>query len=160
MYSSAFDVSQIFQANSDGWTDIEGCGLCIEKYQRSIRAFNDCMRPANCQCIICTRQPPSLRDSASHILFNCVLDLERFNLTCYTTYSQYKFAAGSGRVDELSLLPPRFPVVEVRFRFLTFEERFHLHCPGRGYWNTRMEGVFGDIKSTIALLIKHESFYW
>ena len=59
--------------------------------------------------VISVRQPPSLRDSASHILFRCVLDLERFELTCYTTYSQYKFAVTSGRVDELHLLPPHFP---------------------------------------------------
>jgi hypothetical protein len=149
-----------YRANSDGWTDIEGCGLCIEKYQRSIRSYNDCMRPSTCQCNICTRQPPSLRDSASHILFRCVLDLKRFELTCYTTYNQYKFAVESGHVDDLHLLPPRFSSVEIRFHFKTFEKRFHLHCPGIGEWNTRMEGVFSDMKSAISLLVTNETFYW
>jgi len=44
-------------------------------------------------------------------------DAERFELTCYTTYSQYKYAVQSGRVDDLRLLPPKFPFVQVRFRF-------------------------------------------
>jgi hypothetical protein len=30
-----------YRTNSDGWTYIEGCGLCIERYQRSIRSYND-----------------------------------------------------------------------------------------------------------------------
>jgi len=77
---------------SDGWIDIDGCLACVERYQRNIHHHNNCRRPDNCYCDICRSQPPSLRDSASHILFQCVLDLESFELTCYTTYSQYKYA--------------------------------------------------------------------
>jgi hypothetical protein len=106
-------------------------------------------------------QPPSLRDSASHILFKCLLDLKRFDLTCYTTYSQYKFAVESGRVDELRLLPPRFPEIELRFHFhtSTIENKFHQHCQGEGEWDTRMEGSFLDIKSAIDSLVSNERHY-
>ena len=121
---------------------------------------NNCRRPDICHCNICTRQPPSLRDSASHILFRCVLDIRCFELTCYTTYSQYKFAVESGHVDDLRLLPPRFSSVEIRFRFRILKEKFHLHCPGRGEWNTRMEGVFGDMKSAVSLLVSKERLFW
>jgi hypothetical protein len=72
------------RARSDGWTDIDGCLACVERYQRSIRHHNNCRRSDNSYCDICRHQPPSLRDSASHILFLCILDLERFELTCYT----------------------------------------------------------------------------
>ena len=149
-----------YRDRSDRWTDVEGCQECTEHCQSAIRSFNNCELPNICYCNICMRQPPSLRDSASHILFRCVLDLERFELTRYTTYSQYKFAVASGRVDDLRVLPPRFPKVEVRFRFLTFENKFHHHCQGVGEWNTQMEGSFLDIKSAICSLVSNESFYW
>jgi len=149
-----------YRDRSDGWTDVEGCQECLERYQGAIRSFNNCELPNTCYCNICTRQPPSLRDSASHILFRCVLDLERFELTRYTTYSQYKFAVASGRVDDLRLLPPRFPQVEIRFRFHTFENKFHHHCQGEGEWTTQMERSFLDIKSAISGLLSNERLYW
>ena len=141
-----------YRVTSDGWTDIDRCQECIERYQGAIRSLNNCELPNTFHCNICLRQPPSPRDSASHILFKCVLDLERFELTCYTTYSQYKFAVASGLVDDLRLLPPRFPQVEIRFRFHTFENKFHHHCQGEGEWHKKMEVSFLDMKSAIIVL--------
>jgi len=152
-----------YRVTSDGWTDIDRCQECIERYQGAIRSLNNCELPNTFHCNICLRQPPSPRDSASHILFKCVLDLERFELTCYTTYSQYKFAVASGLVDDLRLLPPRFPEIEVMFRFHkfdTFENKFHQHCQGVGECNTRMEGNFLDVKSAIDSLVSNERHYW
>jgi len=141
-----------YGARSDGCTDVEGCQACIERYQGAICTLNNCELPNICHCNICTRQPPSLRDSASHILFRCVLDLKRFELTRYTTYSQYKFAVASGRVDDLRLLSPRFPQIEIMLRFLTFENKFHHHCQGEGEWHKKMEVSFLDMKSAIIVL--------
>jgi len=151
-----------YRARSDGWSDIDRCQECIERYQGAIRHLNNCQLPNTCHCNICVCQPPSPRDSASHILFKCVLDLKRFDLTCYTTYRQYKFAVESGRVDELRLLPPSFPEIELRFRFHTntFENKFHPHCQGEGEWDTRMEGSFLDMKSAIDSLVSNERHYW
>ena len=112
-----------------------------------------------CHCNICVRQPPSLRDSASHILFRCVFDLERFELTCYTTYSQYKFAVTSGRVDELHLLP-HFPRIELRFRCHTYEDRFHYRCQGELEWGAHLESNFPDMKRAIDNLVSNERQYW
>jgi len=145
---------------SDGWTDVDGCRECIERYQGAIRALNNGELPNIFYCNICTCQPPSLRDSASHILFRRVLDLERFELTRYTTYSQYKLAVESGRVDDLRLLHPRFPQVEIRFRFLTVENIFHHHYQGVGEWNAQMGGSFLDTKSAISSLVSNERLYW
>ena len=149
-----------YRARSDGGSDVDECQACTERYQEALRPFHNCELPNICHCNICTRQPPSLRDSASHILFKWVLDLERFELTCYTTYSQYDFAIVSGRVDELHLLPPNFPRIVIRFRFRTFENRFHHHCQGELEWNTRMEGKFLDMKSAIDSLDSKERQFW
>ena len=146
------------KARSDGWTDIDGCITCVERYQRSIRHHNNCRPPDSCYCDICRRQPPSLRDS-SHILFQYILDLERFELTCYTTYSQYQYAVQSGRVDDLRLLPPEFPFIRVMFRFHTFENKFHRHCPGRGEWNTIMTASFVNVATAVTCLANDERLY-
>jgi hypothetical protein len=81
-------------------------------------------------------------------------------MTCYTTYGQYKFAVESGRVDDLRLVRPKFPIVEVTFRFRIFGDKLHLHCPGRGEWKTRMEGVFDDMRVAKSQLVSHERLYW
>ena len=58
-----------YRARSDGWSDVDECQACTERYQEALRPFHNCELPNICHCNICTRQPPSLRDSASHILF-------------------------------------------------------------------------------------------
>jgi hypothetical protein len=68
-----------YRVRSDGWTDVEGCQACIERYQGAICTLNNCELPNICHCNICTRQPPSLRDSASHVLFRCVLASNALN---------------------------------------------------------------------------------
>jgi hypothetical protein len=60
------------RARSDGWTDIDGCLTCVEDYQVNLHCHNNSNRPGNCYCDTCRQQPPSLLDSASHILFRCV----------------------------------------------------------------------------------------
>jgi len=151
-----------YRAASDGWTDIDECEACTERYQEALRPFHNCELSNTCHCNICVCQPPSLRPSASHILFRCVLDLERFELTCYTTYSQYKFAVTSGRVDELHLLPPRFPRIEIRFRYHwdTYEERFHHRCQGELEWYAHLQNNFPDMKTAIDTLASKEWEYW
>jgi len=149
-----------YRAKSDGWTDIDGCQPCIEHYQGVIRPFSTCVLPEICNCNICMRQPPSLRDSASHILFKFILDLRRFELTSYTTYSQYKFAVESGYVDELGLLPPFFPRILVRFKFRTFEDKFHHQCRNELEWDILMESTFPNMRAAIDALVSNESLYW
>jgi len=151
-----------YRATSDGWTDDDECQACTERYQEALRPFHNCELPNICHCNICVRQSPSLRDSASHILFRCVLDLERFELTCYTTYSQYKFAVMSGRVDELHLLPPHFPRIELKFRYYyhTYEDRFHHRCQGELEWDAHLERNFLDMKTAIDNLLSDERQYW
>jgi hypothetical protein len=149
-----------YRARSDGWEDGNRCQLCSECYQEALRPFLNCELPPTCRCNICKREPPSLRDLASNVLFKCVLDLERFELTCFTTYSQYKFAVESGRVDELHLLPPNFPRIVLRFRFTVNKGRFHSDCQDGLEWDTRMEGIFAYMKSAIDSLVSNEHQFW
>jgi hypothetical protein len=121
-----------------------------------------CIRPdsASCFCNICRRKPTSLLDSASHILFRCVLDLERFELNCFTTNTQYRYAVQSGRVDDLRLLPPEFPLIRIKCRFHTFENKFHECCPGIGEWNTEMAASFVNVEAAVQSLVNDERQYW
>jgi hypothetical protein len=148
-----------YRANSDGWTDIVGCGLCIENYQRSID-------PITIVCVLTPVTVISVRSSLTSYTFRH----PKFFSDAFLTSNALKwlvilptasmFAVESERVDDLRLLPlPRFPSLEVRFRFKTLKKRFHLHCPDRGAWNTRMEGVFDDIKTAISLLVTNERFF-
>jgi hypothetical protein len=150
------------RARSGGWTDIDGCTSCIERFQRDLRPYSGCIRPdrGSCFCNICIRQPPSLLDSASHILFQCVLDLERFELNCFTTYAQYRYAVQSGRVDDLRLLPPEFPFIRIWCRFHTFENKHHDGCPGRGEWTTEMMAAFVNVEAAVQNLVNNERQYW
>jgi hypothetical protein len=144
------------RARSDGWNDINGCLACVENYQQSIHPLNNCNYSDNCQCDICRRQPPSLLDSASHILFRCVLDIERFELNSYTTYPQYKYAVQSGRVHDIRLLPPEFPFIQIRCSFSrhAFDAKFHAHCPAREDFNATLRASFVNIETAVQCLLR------
>jgi len=151
-----------YRAATDGWSDSDECEACTERYQEALRPYHYCVHPDICRCNICVRNPPSLRDSASHTLFTCVLDIELFELTHNTTYTQYRFAVTSGRVDELHLLPPRFPRMEIRFRYdwNSFEERFHHHCQGGLENYAHLQSNFPDMKTAIDTLASNRGGYW
>jgi len=152
-----------YRAASDGWSNANECEACVERYLEALRPYHNCDLPDACRCNICVCQPPSLRDSASHILFRYVLDLERFELTQDTTYSQYRFAVMSGRVDELHLLPPRFPHIQIKFRHhwdSYEEERFHYHCRGELEYYAHLEKNFPNMQTAIDTLVSNECEYW
>ena len=74
-----------YRAESDGWRDTIHCGSCIARLQNRLRPMTGYLRPNDCSCTICRRQPPSLLASASNTLFHLVLELDRFALTNETT---------------------------------------------------------------------------
>jgi len=74
-----------YRAKSNGWRDNVHCGSCVGRYQHTLRHMTRCLRPNDCSCTICRRQPTSLFSSASNALFQLVLELERFALTSETT---------------------------------------------------------------------------
>jgi hypothetical protein len=149
------------RAKSDGWTDIDRCLACVQDYQLRLRPHNNCNRPDNCYCDICKRQPPSLHDSASHILFRCVLDIERFELTSYITYGQYTYAVQSGRVDNFRLLPPEFPFIRILYKFHgdMLDDRYHDHCANNTEFDATIRTSFVDIETAVQSLVRYKRHY-
>ena len=62
---------------------------CINNHQVMMLPFQKCDISLSCECKMCTREPPSLADSARHVLFNCTLQLERFHLEGDIPYDLY-----------------------------------------------------------------------
>jgi len=75
--------------------------------------FHGCDLPLDCKCKMCSRQPPSLADSARHVLFNYSLHIDRFQVESVTPYNLYVYATRSHEVPREALLPPEEPVIIV-----------------------------------------------
>ena len=94
---------QHYNIASSGWTLGSGCTLCLDAYRQSILPLTACKAPLEaCR---------SLR-----------INIERFELTRDVTYSQYRHAVDTKRVDIERLLPPNFPKVVLQFQYR--------YCPG------------------------------
>jgi hypothetical protein len=95
-----------YRVESDGWKDSANCGACVGIHHEVLLPFHACDLSDDCRCKLCTRQPPSLADSARHVLFNYTLHLESFRLDVHTTYDCYVYAVRSNRVPQINLLIP------------------------------------------------------
>ena len=68
-----------YRAISDGWRDDRGCPQCVEDDQLTMRDLTGCKAPGICHCKFCVRQPPSVRDLASHTPFKLKFDIPKLN---------------------------------------------------------------------------------
>ena len=79
-----------YRGRSDGWRDAVNCTQCTLQYQAALTPMTNCRLPAACRCNICLRQPPSLRDAASHVLFRNVYNIQHlFHFCSSTTFNEY-----------------------------------------------------------------------
>jgi hypothetical protein len=96
---------QHHRARIDGWMT-ELCDTCArEVYDAAHESFGCSQQPA-CMCVICVRQPPTLKPTAAHVVFTMVLNLERFRVTPSTSYHHFLYAYNSRRVALSQLVPP------------------------------------------------------
>ena len=123
-----------YGAISNGWRDDRGCRECVEDYQLTMRDLTGCQAPCECHCYFCVRQPPSLRDLASHTLFKLKFVISKFELTVHTTFKEYAYAVLSGMVNIDRLLPPEFPTIRLWFAFDRFVDKYHT-CPNDAPWD-------------------------
>ena len=149
-----------YRAESDGWRDIIHCGSCVTRVQNRLRPATGSLRPDNCNCTVCRREPPSLLASASNTLFRMVLELRRFALTYETTYSQYVIAVRSRKVPDRQLLPPNFSFICLSFRCDAFSRKLHRHCPGNGTWEVEIRRTLESEGDTIVCLVALKNLFW
>jgi hypothetical protein len=92
-------------------------------------------------------------------------NLERFELTADTTYSEYKFAVTSKRVrlvpvPSMNLLPPEYPFMEITFCFRYPLYKLHHECPGRGLWHGQFSNMFSTTSDAINTLVNDKDRFW
>ena len=99
---------------SDGWSDKVACSPCTLEYKAIMKSFLDCRLPDKCHCNVCVRQPPSLRNAASHVLIRHVYNIKHmFRFTSHITFNEYVYTVRTGRVDIERLLPPQFQLISI-----------------------------------------------
>jgi len=88
---------QHYRAASDGWKDEYNCDNCVIEFPSDMFHLCECRMISGCRCYVCRRQPPSLRNILSSIVFR---KDSSFQLTPYTTFEEYVYAVelGSARV--------------------------------------------------------------
>ena len=145
-----------------GWSFGSGCAICRDVSREQVRPTTGCLAPdVACSCTICARQPNSLRDLAFNAHFLLVLNIERFKLTRNVTYSQYRFACESGRVDIERLLPPDFPSITVLYNFSCCSSRpAHATCSPVQSWIAAATGHFSSQMDAVSSIYAHKSHYW
>ena len=114
-----------------------------------------------CTCKMCRHQPPSLTDSARHVLFNDTLHIDRFKLTVEKTYHQYVYAVRSKRVMQVKLVPPEAPTVHLWFRYnINSPFKYHRDYPGVGPSDSQSERTYESTDAMIKELITHKEHFW
>ena len=70
-----------YDVPSAGWFFASGCPTCMGLARAQFRLLTGCLAPDEaCDCTICMRQPPSLRDLAFYSYYTLVLNIERSEL--------------------------------------------------------------------------------
>jgi len=113
------------------------CDGCVERHKAVVEPFHLCYLSPECTYKICTRQPPTLADSARHVLFNYTLYIDSFKLTIEKTYPQYVYAVRSNRVSLDNLPPPETPTIRLWYLHdVNSPYKHHHDCPGAGSWDS------------------------
>ena len=134
---------------------------CVERHMVVMDPFHACDITPECTCKICTHQPPSLADSARHILFSYTLYIDRFKLTVEKTHQQYEYAARLNRVQLGNLLPPEAPTVRLWYRH-DFNSLTNIiaivRMPGRGIHI--LKKTYTSAAAMIEELFSHKEHFW
>ena len=147
---------------SDGWLS-PACRYCRGVFEFLYRDKAECVRPAQsvCHCVICVRQPPTLKAAASDVAFRCVLNLKAFRMNSIVPFHRFKELAKCGLVPGERLFPYTLPCIIIICYCKDGEEeevalRFHPKClytdpnpPIKCDW---YEEVVGDRAGFIARL--------
>ena len=84
----------------------------VEVSLSSSTDWAECLSLDQCQCTVCVRQPPTLKEAASDIAFRYVLNLEAFRMDSRVPFDRFREVATSGRVPEYRLFPyARFCII-------------------------------------------------
>jgi len=113
----------------------------------------DCRLPGTCHCKVCVRQPPSLRDAASHVLFRHVTILNICFVSHLTSHSTSKCTPYARGGWILRGYTPQFPAITLWSASNTAHTvSHHLTCPVHGVWRNVMTTQLGSREAAITVL--------
>ena len=115
---------QHHRARSDVWHSTALCEPCARLRRDDWYLWYNNARTPECRCVVCVRQPPSLKASAAHVVFNIVLSPERFRVSRVTTFDHFAYAFHTDRVP-FPLLLPRFGVFRMLAHRMDSTGRWH-----------------------------------
>jgi len=150
-----------FRVPSDGWKDSDNCDACTDQQQTMLLPYHEFDLSQECTCKMCTRQPPSLADSARHVIFNYSLHINRFQLESVTPYDLYVFATRSLEVPLKALLPPEEPMITIWYCTDIYSPfRFYRDFLGARTWLTQSEKFYHSQQAMVDDLVRHRNFIW
>jgi hypothetical protein len=151
-----------YRVASTGWTFGSGCVSCQEELRPPILPFTSCVAPGEpCQCKICRRQPPTLKDLASHFMFTLTCNLERFEVTRDVTFRQYVYTVSSGRPMVRCVLTPGFPHITLSFRYRCCSQHpYHPQCAIDAPWQVSASRLFETELDAVRALCSYGEQYW
>jgi hypothetical protein len=165
-------VSTIFflkhhRIESDGWTSRLVCSACILRTKRRMQGYVvGCDTTAACKCLMCLKQPATLKSIASHSVFRVLFNSESFVLSASTTYEEYKFMANSAKISHRRLFPMKsFPKLEYAYSYNLQSPtcRYHLECCLENiaqFWYTGTDVKFTSLDGAIKPIIEDKYLYW
>jgi hypothetical protein len=108
------------------------CRACEAMMDGIYEVEPQCMAPNTCSCTACRRQPPSLKASASEIVFRYLYDIPNFCFDQNTTYDLYSYVVNKIRdLSSVHLCPFQTPHTLV-FKYyctdLTSQQLCHELC--------------------------------
>ena len=122
-----------YRVQSDGWKDIGLCVECMDNHQEMILPFYGCDLSVDCKCKMCTRQPPSLADSARHVLFNYTISRQILPWNGYTIRSIRVRGPFKSSVAGC-------PMITIWYcNDIDSPFKFHRDCLGAGSWLNQSE---------------------
>ena len=104
------------RAASAGWISA-ACGYCTTHFAFLYKDRVGCQLPASatkCSCSVCSRQPPTLKGTASDVALRYVFGLDNYRMTADVTFP-FIYVANSGRVTEDQLFPHDLPCTLVTY---------------------------------------------
>jgi len=143
-----------------------GCSTCIV----DPRMFNyiGCSKPDQCTCIVCCKQPLSLKTAASEIVFRFVFNINKFCFDQTTTFNQYVYAIQRGALIEQLVGFLQFPAM-LKLKCIQFEDlsrgQYHEICASTVYvengpWLSTLEHEFQSPDEFIGLVSVSKARYW
>jgi hypothetical protein len=150
-----------------GWTSRLICTSFVLKTKRGMQRYVvGCDKTEACKCVMCLRQPATLKSIASHSVFRVLFNSASFALSVETSYEEYKFMANSAKISPRRLFPEKaLPTLDYSYSYHPQfpPYRYHMECcfgNAAQFWHTRCSVKFNSLDGAIKSIVENKHLYW